>query len=83
MRLIETETGRIQAMVTATFETSETLDRAVTQLSRTLLTQVRQKYPLQGRIARLDGGSIQVKQGTKADAIGKQVAQSVYGGMKR
>ena len=37
----------------------------------------------QGRIARLDGGSIQVKQGTKADAIGKQVAQSVYGGMKR
>jgi hypothetical protein len=37
----------------------------------------------QGHIARLDGGSIQVKQGTKADAIGKQVAQTVYGGMKR
>ena len=37
----------------------------------------------QGRIARLDGGSIQVKQDTKADAIGKQVAQSVYGGMKK
>ena len=35
------------------------------------------------RIARLDGGSISVKQGTKADAIGKQVAQTVYGGMKK
>lgn len=36
----------------------------------------------QGRIARLDGGSVLVKQGTRADAIGKQVAQTVYAGMK-
>jgi hypothetical protein len=53
VRLIETETGRIQAMVTETFDTSETLDRAVAQLAQTLLTQMRQRYPLQGRIARL------------------------------
>ena len=53
VRLIETETGTIQAVVTETFETSEALDRAVAQLSHALLTQVRRMYPLQGRIARL------------------------------
>ncbi len=36
-----------------------------------------------GEIARLDGGSFSVKQGSKADAVGRQVAQAVYGGMKR
>lgn len=30
---------------------------------------------------RMDGGSFQVKQGTKANTIGTQVAQSVYEGL--
>ena len=33
--------------------------------------------------AKLDGGAFQVKQGSKADAIGTQVAQSVYGGLRK
>jgi hypothetical protein len=38
----------------------------------------------QGReIARLDVGTFDVKPGAKAEAIGTQVAQSVYGGLKR
>ncbi len=34
-------------------------------------------------VAKLDGGVFQVKQGSRADAIGTQVAQSVYGGLKK
>jgi hypothetical protein len=33
--------------------------------------------------ARLDGGAFHVKPGSKADAIGTQVAQSVYGGLRK
>ena len=69
MRLIETETGRIQAMVTETFDTSETLERAVVQLSHTLLTQMRQKYPLQGRIARLTPEVVTLDIGTAQGVI--------------
>jgi hypothetical protein len=36
-----------------------------------------------GAAARLDGGSIEVLPGLKADAIGVQVAQAVYGGLNR
>ena len=36
-----------------------------------------------GEVARLDGGSFSVKQGSKADVVGRQVAQAVFGGMKR
>jgi hypothetical protein len=32
-------------------------------------------------VAKLDGGAFQVKQGSKADTIGVQVARSVYGGL--
>ena len=34
-------------------------------------------------VAKLDGGAFHVKQGSRADAIGAQVAQSVYGGLKK
>jgi tetratricopeptide (TPR) repeat protein len=78
VRLIETETGRIQAMVTETFETSEALDRAVAQLSRTLLTQVRQKYPLQGRIARLTPEVVLLDIGT-AQGVTPGVTLQVFG----
>ncbi len=33
-------------------------------------------------VTRLDGGTFQVKQGSNATAIGTQIAQKVYGGMK-
>jgi hypothetical protein len=35
------------------------------------------------KVERLDGVAFQVKQGSRADAIGAQVAQSVYGGLKK
>ena len=34
-------------------------------------------------VEKLDGGSFQVKQGAKAQTIGTQVAQSVYGGLRK
>ena len=34
-------------------------------------------------VEKMDGGAFQVKQGSRADAIGAQVAQSVYGGLKQ
>ena len=33
--------------------------------------------------AKLDGGAFNVKSGAKAEAIGTQVAQSVYGGLRK
>ncbi len=36
-----------------------------------------------GHVARLDGGAIQVAAGAPADRIGSQIAQAVYGGVKR
>lgn len=35
------------------------------------------------QVDRLDGGSFDVKQGSKAESIGVQVAKSVYGGIKK
>ncbi len=34
------------------------------------------------QVSRLDSGTFQVKQGSNAAAIGTQIAQKVYGGMK-
>ena len=34
-------------------------------------------------VGRLDGGSFHIAKGAKADAIGEQVAQSVYGGLRK
>jgi len=53
IRLLETETTRVRASGTAALEPSGTFDSVVEQLARALLAQVRQTYPLQGRIARL------------------------------
>jgi tetratricopeptide (TPR) repeat protein len=58
VRLVETETTRIRASGTAPIEPSGTFDSVVEQLARALLTQVRQAYPLQGRIARLSPQAI-------------------------
>ena len=35
------------------------------------------------QIERVDGGAFHVRRGSRADAIGTQVAQSVYGGLKQ
>lgn len=35
------------------------------------------------QVSRLDGGTFHVKQGSNAAAIGTQIAQKVYGGIKR
>lgn len=36
-----------------------------------------------GEIAKLDGGSFQVAQGSKPETAGALIARAVYGGMKR
>ncbi len=36
-----------------------------------------------GRTPRLDGGSFQVASGAGAEAVGRQVANAIYGGMNR
>ncbi len=54
------------------------------ELSRLFTEQGAHPSLSQGHeIARLDAGSFNVKTGARAEAIGTQVAQSVYGGMKR
>lgn len=54
------------------------------ELSRLFAEQGLHSSLSQGReIARLDAGMFNMKPGVKAEAIGTQVAQSVYGGIKR
>lgn len=36
-----------------------------------------------GEVARLDGGAFEVAPGSKAEAVGAQVAEAVYGGLNR
>jgi len=36
-----------------------------------------------GEIANMDGGAIEVTTGSRAEAIGAQVARAVYGGLRR
>ena len=38
---------------------------------------------LQGNVSRLNAGSIQVRQGSKPERIGRQVAEAVYGSVTR
>jgi hypothetical protein len=51
--LLETNTGAVQARAEAPW-TPDTLEDIVAQLSHTLLAQVRQTYPLRGRILRIN-----------------------------
>ncbi len=37
--------------------------------------------PQRGEIARLDGGAFELKPGSRAEVIGVQVGQAVYGGL--
>ena len=54
------------------------------ELSRLLADRgVPQSLAQDGEIASVDGGSIEVAQGSRAEAIGAQVAQAVYGGFRR
>ena len=54
------------------------------ELERLVSTQGLPPVPArQADIPRLDGGAFQVAPGAKADAIGSQIAQAVYGGLIR
>lgn len=77
----------IEELVLHGFELKDryTLGEAVQRELMRILTEqgihpsVGQNY----RVARIDAGAYEVKQGSKMDAIGTQVAQKVYGGLKQ
>jgi len=59
-------------------------DAAQRELTRLLTEQGMPASLIQrGEIARLDSGAFQMAQGSKAEAIGDQVAQAVYRGLSR
>ena len=59
----------------------EAVQRELERLVSTLgLTQVLTRY---ADVPRLDGGAFQLAPSAKADAIGSQIAQAVYGGLIR
>jgi class 3 adenylate cyclase/CHAT domain-containing protein/tetratricopeptide (TPR) repeat protein len=53
VRLIETETTRVSVSVGKFVDTPDAIIRVVEQVSQNLLHELRQAYPLQGRIVRL------------------------------
>lgn len=53
------------------------------ELARLFAEQGATSAERQGYTPRLDGGSFQAAPGTSADALGRQIAQAVYGGLKR
>ena len=59
----------------------ETLER---ELACLFVEQSTPSSLIQGRkIERLDGGAFEVAPGSKAEAVGGQVARAVYGGLSR
>ena len=72
MRLIETETGRITAVVNESFGSAVPASILSETLSEKLLEKLRQLYPLRGKISKVSGESIELNIG---QVVGVRVRQ--------
>jgi hypothetical protein len=60
---------------------AEAIERELTRLFAEQSLTLSSIEPL--AMARLDGGSINVRPGTRAETIGAQLAQAIHGGLQR
>jgi len=72
MRLIETETGRIVAAVNESFGSAEPASVLVDRLSKELLKQLKELYPLRGKISEIRDGGLRLNIG---EMVGTKIGQ--------
>ena len=72
LRLIETETGRIVATMNESFGSAEQASVLVAGLSKELLKQLKELYPLRGRISEVKDGELGLNIG---EMVGTQIGQ--------
>ena len=65
MRLIETETGEIKDTVSESFCSGDPVSVMVDKLSETLLSKLRELYPVRGRVLRMEGDNVILNIGQK------------------
>jgi tetratricopeptide (TPR) repeat protein len=78
IRIIETESTRIKASMVEPVEPSRGLDGTVERVSRALLQQLHESYPLQGRIASMTPQGIMVNIGAE-QGVTLGLALQVFG----
>jgi hypothetical protein len=78
IRIIETESTRIKASMVEPVEPSRGLDGTVERVSRALLQQLHESYPLQGRIATMTPQGIMVNIGAE-QGVTLGLALQVFG----
>ena len=65
MRLIETETGEIKNTVSESFCSGDPVSVMVDKLSETLLSKLKELYPVRGRVLRMEGVDVILNIGQK------------------
>jgi len=65
MRLIETETGEIKDTVSESFRSADPVSVMVNKLSETLLSKLKELYPIRGRVLRMEGDNVILNIGQK------------------
>jgi hypothetical protein len=65
LRVVETESTRLKAIVTEIFPLPVEMDKVVAQLSTTLLAKLRTAYPLQGRIVQTSADGVLLNMGSE------------------
>ena len=72
VRLIETETGRIVGAINESFGSAEPASVLVDRLSKQLLKQLKELYPLRGRISEVRDGELKLNIG---EMVGTKIGQ--------
>ena len=72
MRLIETETGRITAVLNESFKTTVPVSLSAERLSDELLKKLKQLYPLRGKVLEIKDGEIRLNIGEMAGVRAEQ-----------
>lgn len=72
-RLIETETGRISVALSETFPSAASTSILAEKLSESLLKKIKEKYPVRGKVKKIEGDNIILNIGQQAGVeIGQQ-----------
>jgi hypothetical protein len=71
--LIETETGRISVALSETFPSAASTSILAEKLAESLLKKIKEKYPVRGKVKKIEGDNIILNIGQQAGVeIGQQ-----------
>ena len=80
LRIIETETGRITAAINETVGSAVPVSELAGQITSSLNTKLDEKYPIRGKIVRLDGNTAWMNIGANVGVVEGQTYKAVNQG---